>query len=165
MNGWLPKASALIKFFEGCHKRGHDGYYRPYLCPAGVLTIGYGVVIPQSQAKMVFTREQCGRQFDKLLPKYAAAVKRHLKIETTNEQFAALVSFCYNLGEGNLKNSTLLRLHNRGQFKKAANEFPKWRRAAGKVLSGLVARRAKERELYLSSMPEPSCHTCGQPLH
>jgi lysozyme len=61
-----------------------------------------------------------------------------------------LQSFVYNLGSGRLQSSTLRRKINRGDFEGAADEFPKWRRAGGKILKGLVLRRAAERKLFLS---------------
>ena len=74
-------------------------------------------------------------------------VDQHCKPATDN-QFAALVSFCFNVGEGNLRTSTLRRMHNAGDYKGAAAQFARWDKAAGKVLPGLVKRRAAERKLY-----------------
>jgi GH24 family phage-related lysozyme (muramidase) len=66
----------------------------------------------------------------------------------TDNQFGALVSFTFNLGRGNLAKSTLLRKLNGGDYDGAAIEFNKWNKAGGKVLAGLVARRAAEAELF-----------------
>ena len=70
--------------------------------------------------------------------------------EINDNQFSALVSFCYNVGPGNLKSSTLLRHVNNGKFPEAANEFLKWTKAQGKELPGLVKRREAERRLFLT---------------
>lgn len=67
---------------------------------------------------------------------------------TTQNQFDALVSFAYNVGEGSLKDSTLRRLHNEGEYVGAALQFAKWNKSGGVVLKGLVRRRAAEAELY-----------------
>lgn len=67
---------------------------------------------------------------------------------TTQNQFDALVSFAYNVGEGNLEDSTLRRLHNEGNYAAAKQEFVKWNKAGGKVLNGLTRRRLAEAELY-----------------
>jgi GH24 family phage-related lysozyme (muramidase) len=61
----------------------------------------------------------------------------------------ALTSFAFNVGLGNLQNSTLRMKHNRGEYAVAADEFLKWNKSAGKVLNGLVVRRNDERNLYL----------------
>jgi lysozyme len=66
----------------------------------------------------------------------------------TDNQFAALVSFAYNCGVQNLKGSTLLRLHNLGDYAGAVQQFGKWVHADGEVLDGLVKRRAAEARLY-----------------
>ena len=67
-----------------------------------------------------------------------------------SRQFAALVSFTYNVGSGALNSSTLLRRLNAGDTFGAANEFLRWNRAGGRVLAGLTRRRREERALFLS---------------
>lgn len=109
-------------------------------------TIGYGHtggvkrgdVITQSQAE-AFLRDD--------LRRFERAVSR-LAPRTTQNQFDALVSFAFNLGEGNLEKSTLLNKHNAGDYAGAAKEFIRWNRAAGKVLNGLTRRRTEEAALY-----------------
>lgn len=109
-------------------------------------TIGYGHtggvkrgdVITQSQAD-AFLRDD--------LRRFERAVSR-LAPNTTQNQFDALVSFAFNLGEGNLEKSTLLKKHNAGDYAGAAKEFIRWNRAAGKVLNGLTRRRTEEAALY-----------------
>ena len=66
------------------------------------------------------------------------------------KRFGALTSFAFNVGLGNLQNSTLRMKHNRGEFESAAEEFLKWNKAGGKELKGLTNRRKDERALYLS---------------
>lgn len=68
-----------------------------------------------------------------------------------NDKFAALVSFAYNLGCGALESSSLAKYARAHNYKAAANEFPKWCHAGGKVLQGLVKRRAAERKLFCKS--------------
>ena len=70
----------------------------------------------------------------------------------TQNQFDALVSFSFNVGLGNLQASTLRQKLNRGDYEGAGNEFPKWRKAGGKVLPGLVRRRADEKNLFMSDV-------------
>jgi lysozyme len=81
---------------------------------------------------------------------YEAAVKRLVKVPLDANQLGALVSFTFNLGEGNLSRSSLLRKLNAKDYHGAANEFGKWTRAGGKVLKGLVRRRAAEAALFTS---------------
>jgi lysozyme len=64
--------------------------------------------------------------------------------------YSSLASIIYNIGSGNFQRSTLRMKLNRGWYEAAADEFPKWRRAGGRILKGLVKRRAKERELFLA---------------
>lgn len=78
------------------------------------------------------------------------AVRSRVKVPLNDNQIGALVSFTFNLGSGNFAKSTLLKKVNAGDFAGAAKEFPRWNRAAGKVLKGLVRRRAAEQALFLS---------------
>ena len=73
-----------------------------------------------------------------------------IKTALTENQFSALVSFTFNLGAGALQRSTLRMKLNRGEVQGAADEFPKWLIAGGRILAGLVRRRAAERALFLS---------------
>ena len=72
-----------------------------------------------------------------------------VEVELNQNQFDALVSFIFNLGCGNFKNSTLLRLINSGQFNAAAQQFLRWNKAQGQVMAGLTARREMEAKLFL----------------
>lgn len=86
---------------------------------------------------------------DKMLVKYEDAVNRYVQVPINQNQFDALVSFCYNVGQENLRNSTLLKKVNAKDFKGAADQFLRWNRAGGKVLAGLTKRRTDERKLFL----------------
>ena len=77
-------------------------------------------------------------------------VARLVRIPLTENQFGSLVSFTYNVGSGNLKASTLRQKLNRGDVEGALLEFPKWRRAGGKILLGLVRRREAEKQLFVA---------------
>ena len=77
------------------------------------------------------------------------SVRRLVRVALTQNQFDALVSFTFNLGSGRLQSSTLRSKLNRGDYEGASDELPKWRKAGGKVLLGLVKRRAVERKLFL----------------
>ena len=66
--------------------------------------------------------------------------------------FSATASLVYNIGTGNFQRSTLRMKLNRGYYEDAADEFPKWRKAGGRILKGLVRRRARERQLFLTDV-------------
>lgn len=145
-----PAAFALIKSFEGCHKA--DGaLFKPYVCPGGVLTIGWGHTNHhgrQFDKHARWTQQECDTALEEDLQGFAAQVASVVKVPLKQHQFDALVSFAYNVGLGNLKSSTLLRKLNAGDAEGAALEFHRWNRSSGKVLPGLVRRRAAEALLF-----------------
>lgn len=134
----------LVKVFEGFRSEA-------YKCPAGVWTIGYGHTLNVHHTDVI-TEGQASVLLQEELDEFADKVYSLLKIETSQAQFDALVSFAYNLGVASLQSSTLLKKHNVGDFLAAANEFLKWDKAKvnGKltVLSGLSKRRRHESALY-----------------
>lgn len=81
--------------------------------------------------------------------RFERSVKMLVKHEVSQCQFDALVSFAFNCGPANLEKSTLLKKVNAGLMQEAAQEFLKWEKGGGKVLLGLVKRRAAERALFL----------------
>ncbi len=95
------------------------------------------------------TEPQALELLAKTLGKYEKAVNDYVKVPLTQNEFDALVSFTYNLGAGNLLSSTLLKKLNAGDKAGAANQFDVWNKAGGKVLQGLVTRRAAEKDLFL----------------
>lgn len=119
-----------------------------YYCPAGVLTIGVGHTGPDVKPGMRITQAQSDALLSADLAKFEKAVARNVKVALTQNQFDALVSFTYNLGEGNLRSSTLLKRVNAGDMAGAAAEFGKWNKAGGMVLAGLTRRRAAEAALF-----------------
>ena len=148
----------------------HEGVcHRAYVCPAGILTIGVGHVITKAdRAAGLHLRTLTNKEVMALLERdIQARIPQVLDlIEDANQmQFAALLSFIFNVGSGNFRNSTLRRLHNKFNHVGAGKEFPKWRMAAGRILKGLVKRRAEEREMYEGGGHAPSpavCATCGK---
>ena len=138
------KGIALIKHAEGFAPT-------PYFCPAGKRTIGYGhVILPGEEFPSHITEAEATALLIKdLAERFEPAVEKLVTVDLKQGQFDALISFAFNLGPGNLKSSTLLKKLNAGDYGGAANEFMKWTRAAGKVLPGLVKRRAEEKELFM----------------
>jgi lysozyme len=146
----------LIKEFEGCLEKvpGQPGRYQPYICPAGVLTIGWGHTNHHGRKfdeRSIWTKAECDFVLTDDLRGFERAVERLVKVDLNQNQFDALVSFAYNCGEGNLEKSTLLKKVNARDFAGAAAEFAKWNKGGGKVLRGLVRRREAEAKLF--SMP------------
>lgn len=135
----------LIKEFEGFRATA-------YICPAGVVTIGYGttqILGTPVQLGTQITTHEAERFLEEDLKKFETAVNKNVSVELTQNQFDAVVSFVYNVGIGNFIKSTLLKKLNAAKFAEAANEFLKWNKANKKVLAGLTRRRAAERELFL----------------
>ena len=141
------KGIALIKEFEGCKLTAYQD-------SVGVWTIGYGWTQPVDgkpiRAGMTIKQETAERLLKTGLVSYESDVSRLVKVGLTQGQFDALVSFTYNLGARSLSTSTLLRKLNAGDYAGASDEFLRWNKAGGKVLSGLTRRREAERALFLS---------------
>lgn len=110
-------------------------------------TIGYGHTGSDVKPGLLITRERADDLLQADLGRFERGVSDLAPI-TTENQFAALVSFAFNCGLGNLEESTLLRMHRDGHYGAAQKQFGRWTRAAGKVLNGLVKRRAAEAALY-----------------
>lgn len=132
----------LIKKFEGCK-------LTTYKCSAGVDTIGFGSTGKHVKPGMTITESEADKLLVDDLARFEAGVARLAK-KTTQGQFDALVAFAFNLGLGALEKSTLLKLHNAGEYGEAAKQFERWNKAGGKVLLGLIKRRAAESDLYCS---------------
>lgn len=138
----------LIKSFEGFRSKA-------YICPAGVLTIGYGHTGSDVKSDSVIEVQRAEILLRKDLVRFEEAVKRLVKIPLNQNQFDALVSFTYNLGIGALEESTLLRRLNAKESPcdVAKEELPRWNKAGGKVLSGLTRRRMAEADLFCAAPP------------
>lgn len=143
----LALATPIVKRFEGCHRRRPDGTIAPYLCPAGVPTQGWGIVVSSMSAPAI-TQEQANAAFDAALPKYLAdALRSSPGLIAFPGALAAITSFVFNLGAGRYRASTLRRRIDAQDWTGARVELAKWVRGGGKVLPGLVKRRAAEAAL------------------
>lgn len=127
---------------------------KPYLCPAGVPTIGFGSTryedgAPVKLGDPEITEDRANALiFATLGTEYEPAVNRYVKVPLKQNQFDALVDFSYNAGTQALRTSTLLRLLNAGDYGGAAGQFCRWVFADGVKLNGLVTRRAAEELLF-----------------
>jgi GH24 family phage-related lysozyme (muramidase) len=137
---------ALIAEFEGFVGHGYNDAGRH-------CTIGYGHLLhhgPCSRAELARTisRRAARVLLDRDADRFERAVDRLVRVTLNQGQFDALVSFAFNVGEGALADSTLLRKLNRRDFGGAASEFDRWTRSGGRVLPGLVRRRNAEEALF-----------------
>lgn len=135
----------LIKHFEGLELEAYPDPAtggEPY-------TIGYGHTGKDVKLGMVITEERAEELLREDLERFEKHVEKKSDVELTQYQFDALVSFTYNVGPTNLSRSTLLKKLNECDFIGAANEFPRWNKAAGKVMRGLTNRRNAERLVFL----------------
>jgi lysozyme len=141
------KGLNLIKEFEGFRSK-------PYLCSANVPTIGYGATYYPDGKKVTLndapiTEDYAVKLLGSMLDTYEKAVDSFCRDDINQDQFDALVSFAYNLGNGSLKSSTLLKKVNANPNDPTIrDEFMKWVNGGGKKLPGLVRRRQAEADLY-----------------
>ena len=144
----LAIAAELCRRFEGFSSK-------PYICPAGYPTIGYGTVYKPGGEKVTMQDLPISQALaeewliHELRHTYAPGVLRLCPGVAGNERaFNALVDFCYNLGVGRLQTSTLRRVVTAGDWDGAKEQLMRWVRGGGRVLPGLVKRRAAEVALF-----------------
>lgn len=134
----LEVAKALCVMFEGFRAER-------YLCPAGVLTIGFGTT--QNIPEGPITKDEALELLDRDLMKILPAVSS-LCPNLNSNQLGAVLSWTYNLGIGNLKKSTMLKRIQEENYKEAAIELRRWNKVNKKVLKGLVNRRELESKVF-----------------
>jgi lysozyme len=140
----LEIAAALCKQFEGYRAK-------PYLCPAGVATIGYGSTYYADGRKVALTDPSMSEPdaasllLQELHHTYLPGVLRQCPVLLTDERKCnAIVDFAYNLGTGRLQTSTLKRKINAQDWDGAKEQLMLWTKGGGRVLPGLVKRRSAE---------------------
>lgn len=127
-----------------------EGYSSvPYKDVVGKNTIGFGHLIKQGEVFGALSSVEATALLRKDITQYEDCVNSLVTVPLTQNQFDALVSFCYNLGCTNLKNSTLLKMLNAGLYEDAARQFLRWDRAEGKEVRGLLVRRGQEMGMFL----------------
>lgn len=138
----------LLHRFEGL-------YLRPYLCPAGVPTIGLGSLRYLDGRRVTLRDKPITTEHAWMLARHqvmAEYMPQTLELcpgITTAAQLAAITDFAYNLGVGALRSSTLRKRINADRWGDVPAELAKWVRGGGRVLPGLVARRAAEAALLM----------------
>jgi lysozyme len=139
-------AAALARRFEGL-------YLTPYLCPAGIPSIGYGATYYEDGTRVTLRDPAITRERAEALllwmvrTIYLPAVRKLCPKVDTPERLAALIDFAFNLGAGQLRASTLRLRVNAGRWADVPAEIRKWNRGGGRVLRGLVLRREAEAAL------------------
>lgn len=134
------KGLDLIRFFEGLELNA-------YQCAAGVWTIGYGHT-KDVQEGMTISEARANEMLAEELNEYESYINGLVTVELNQDQFDAMVSWVYNLGVGNLKASTLLKVLNAGDYDGVPAQMMRWNKAGGKVLEGLTKRRQAEADLF-----------------
>jgi len=155
----------LIKRFEGLHRVTDDGMVASYRCPAGRWTIGYGHTKGVRSGQKI-TPDQADQFLRDDVQWCEEAVKRHVQVPLSQLQFDALVSFVFNLGEGNFASSTLLKVLNRGEYSEVPEQIMRWNKARVggvlKPLRGLTRRRSAEAAMF--SMDSPFASDGGEKM-
>lgn len=136
----IEELCKLIKRFEGCQLKA-------YICPAGVVTCGWGSTGPDVTLTTVWTQEQADARMVRDATRFLSEAKK-LCPNVSGNRLAALADFCYNLGSGMLKTSTLRKKVLSEDWNAVPAEFRKWVNGGGKKLKGLVIRREAEVELF-----------------
>ena len=142
------RGKSLIKRFEGLRLKA-------YRCPAGIWTIGYGHTGSDVREGMTISEEEADSLLASDLERFERVVSRLVMASIGQNRFDALVSFCYNVGEGNFERSTLLCKVNANPYDKSIyDEFKRWNKAGGKPEKGLTERRLAEALLYFEPWEE-----------
>lgn len=114
-----------------------------YIDPVGLPTVCVGHMDKSLKLGQTFSVEQCMEMFAKDWKKHQKQLDSVVKVPYKSEwQRQALTDFTFNVGIGNVKSSTLIKLVNQGRHKAACEQLSKWVKAGGKTLKGLVTRRA-----------------------
>lgn len=141
-----PRCIAIVKEFEGLELEA-------YVCPAGVITIGFGSTFyPDGRSVKMgdeITIQQAEDMLLVVLSDFQSEVIKRVDVDITASMLAALTSFTFNVGVGAFSDSTLLKELNAARYTAAADQMLRWVRGDGRVLPGLVRRRQAEKRLFL----------------
>ena len=140
----------LIKKFEGLRLTA-------YICPAGVLTIGYGHTGPDVYSGLHISEERAEELLWADVQSFEQCINSFVNVKLNQNEYDALVSFTYNIGTTAFINSTLLKLLNGGTERKVvAEEFKRWVKGGNnQTIPGLVRRRDEEKRLFLAKVKHP----------
>ena len=127
----------------------------PYKDAVGIPTIGIGSTYYEDGTKVKMTdkpitKERAIQLAKNVVKSFEEQVNKSILLPMTQNQFDAMVLLCYNIGKSGFARSSVVRNFNLGNIQKAADSFLLWNKAGGRVVQGLVNRRKKERELFLT---------------
>lgn len=131
---------ALIKKFEGCKLEAYQD-------SVGVWTIGYGHTKDVKEGDQI-NQDEAENLLQEEMPEYEGYINNLVKVPLKQYQFDALCAWVFNLGSGNLQESTLLRVLNDGKYDEVPQQIKRWNKANGEVLEGLIRRREAEALLF-----------------
>jgi lysozyme len=152
-------ATAVVKRIEGFYSEPYDDNGS---LPGGTWTIGYGSIVDGAGKRVTvatppITEDQGVTLLQRDMASAAADVKRRVQVELSQCQAAALISWTYNLGVGNLAKSTMLQRLNAGDYLAVPDEMRKWINHEGRPLVGLLRRRWAEAAIYSGMDPTAAC--------
>ena len=141
-----PTGIAFPKSMEGCvlHSYADPG------TGGAPWTAGWGHCGPEVHPNMTITQAQADAWLNADLARAGLVVNSLVHVYLNQNAFDACCDFVFNVGAGNFRSSTLLRLINAGDMTGAAAQFDRWTQGGGHVLPGLVRRRAAEKALFLT---------------
>ena len=123
----------------------------PYYCPANVLTVGIGST--GNVENKIYSDDEIARRWVDDIKTAEHCVNRYANgFHLPQSVFDAVTSITFNVGCSKMRTSTMFKHLNNGNYRAACNEFPRWNKAGGGVLNGLVIRREKERSLCLNGL-------------
>ena len=131
---------SLIKNYEGCRLESYQD-------SVGVWTIGFGHIKDVKEGDKL-NQDEAENLLKEEMPEYEGYINSMIEVPLDQCQFDALVCWVYNLGPNNLKESTLLRILNEGDYGGVPEQIKRWNKAGGEVLAGLVKRREAEANLF-----------------
>lgn len=136
-------AISLIQKWEGCRLLA----YRPL--PTDKWTVGWGATGPDITEGTRWTQEQADADLANRVSLLVSEVSNLITYGVFSYELGACVSLAYNIGVDAFKDSTLLKMLNKGDLEGAAEQFPRWDRSGGKVVPGLLNRREDEKNVFL----------------
>lgn len=143
----IQEIADFVGPFEGCHDCKKDGLIYPYVCPAGYPTQGYGLLV-KSMSVPPITQQEALMRFKAVIPVYMDhALRLSPNLHEHPDRLIAITSFIFNLGPTAYAGSTLRKRINAGDWEGARAQIVRWNKGGGRVLGGLVRRRAAEAAL------------------
>jgi lysozyme len=145
----IDVATALIHKWEGCQLRA----YPDPATGAEPYTVGFGATGPNITAGTIWTQAQADADLESRITAIAKQIQNESSYMMDDNQEGACISLAYNIGINAFLGSTLFKDWNAGNVQASADQFLVWNKAAGKVMQGLVNRRADEQRVFLGGAP------------